>query len=207
MARFERHRLLCIVPASDLANTTWFALSGARYHLNTLLGILGRPALQRRWQEDPQVSEEQRQSLARNANRFFWHLRAYFWELTATFDHLLQWANQVYGLNITEGTVKWERVKYAKSKATLNQSEWCNKYGLLEAAWNSEWLFEVWQYRNFAHRDVPFMEWEYDEKGNLNPSLVCLPPARVGQQPYVPLTDHLRSYLGKMHQLVSSIIS
>jgi hypothetical protein len=204
----KRSNQLCIVPVSDLASTVQFALSGARYHLRKTLSIFDSPALQRRYDDDLHLSESQRVERATEVNRFLWHLRAYFWELTAVFDHLLQWACQTHELRakdlpIAEHEVTWSKLKDAEAHRHVEQ--WEREQDQLGKAYCSGWFFEVRQYRNLAHRDTIFMEWEYDELRNLNPDAAFLPAAREGQA-YVPLRQHLTSYLARMRSVVTDIL-
>src|SRR5262245_46956187 len=71
---------LTILPPVDLASDAPAALQGAHYHLQQL----------RRFISDglPQTA----------VNPFHFHLRAFFWELVATFDSMLQWVNQAQQL-------------------------------------------------------------------------------------------------------------
>lgn len=197
-----------IVPAMDLDDFAHSAFIGAKYHLEKIKEYINRPSIQTMWNQDNSLDEATKKTYASEVNQFHWHVRAFFWELIATYDTILQWANQRYELGLPEGDVKWAEITRRLDEAKKDQLEWKHKYALLEDAWNSDWFFEVRQYRNFAHRAFMFIQAEYDNYyGKDKPKLkkICLPPARVGQREYVDLATHISEYLDKMSVLGKKI--
>jgi len=184
------------------------AFAGAQFHLEKIKVLLNRPAMQTNWIDDSSLDEATKKTLAFEGNQLHWHIRAFFWELVATFDTLLQWENYRYDLGIQEEKVIWAEIKKNSNKAKKNHLDWDREYGLLEDAWNSDWFFEVTNYRNFAHRSFIFINAEYNGfYGKQKPKLITifLTPARVGQQEYVDIFTCLTGYLKKMQELKERI--
>lgn len=206
--RFQPHQLFRVVPAMALDGLAQSAFIGAAYHLERIKELVNSPCLQTMWRDDAGIDEATKKSLQADVNRFHWHIRAFFWELVASFDTMLQWVNQRYELGVPEDKVKWSTIHDKAGKAKTNQTEWDKKHALLESSWNCTWHYEVRQYRNFAHRAFVFVSLEYDfYYGKAKPTLkmIWLTPAREGQLEYIHIVTHLSSYLEEMRQLGQEI--
>lgn len=179
------------------------AYQAAKYHLEKIKEIVNSPSMQEFWHEDKGVDGSIRKLHQENIDKFHWHLRAYFWELVAAFETMLQWANQRYELGLEEKEVVWKNMP---KKAGKDQSEWDNKHKVFESVWESPWFFEVRMYRNFAHRAFLFVQGEFDESESENapaPKLSTLWLLHVREgQPNIGLVEQLESYIEKMRQLV-----
>jgi hypothetical protein len=173
---------LTILPPVDLASHARAALQGAQYHLQQL-GLLIDEGL-------PVTASK----------RFHFHLRAFFWELVATFDSMLQWVNQARRLGLKERDVCWQSVREAADQADLQSSE----LEALRVAFDSEWFFEARQYRNFSHRAFQFVQVEREPDGSL--TLIWLLPSRDGQPPCYSLRDQLAEYALRMEKLVMTVL-
>lgn len=199
---------LKIAPVHDLADSALTAFQGARYHLDALKTSLEKPGMQTLWKESSDLSADERRSNQNTLNAFHWHLRAFFWELVGAFDATLLWANARFGLGSPERNVKWGTVR--ESPASINADKWLDKKAVLENAWESDWFFEVREYRNFAHRSFLLIQAEYmpSKSGGLNElHFITLLPARVGQAPVRDLIDHLSEYHERMRELGERIFS
>jgi len=204
---FRPSKQLRTVPAMALDKLAHSAFIGAVYHLARIRDFVASPCLQTTWSEDTDLDETTKRKCQTDLNQFHWHTRAFFWELVASFDTMLQWANRRYGLGVCEHQVKWKRIPRKSSK---DQAEWDVKYALLESAWNSEWFYETRMYRNFSHRGFLLVQGEYDDHlGKSKPTLrlIWLIPAREGQQEYVDLLQQLSQYLEHMRQLGEKVFA
>jgi len=202
-SNFEPHRLFRIVPAMELDKFSFSAIAGARYHLEKIAENLNSAGMQRYWGDDLEIDDLTRRKLQANINVFHWHLRAFFWELVASFDTMLQWANQRFDLGLQEDKVKWEKIPRTAGK---DQAEWDKKYAILESVWESSWYFEVRMYRNFAHRAFLFVQSEFEEQKTSHKSshqlkMTWLLPVREGQQEYRIIMEQLQYYLERMRHL------
>jgi hypothetical protein len=163
------------------------------------------------WHDGKQVDEIAQDRLYHYGLKFDLHLRAFFWELDATFDTMLQWANQRYKLGVSEGNMKWEAIKNKQATGVYElDSEWKEKYQLLDTVWNSAWYFEVRMYRNFAHRTFNFVQHafvKHTDPERYETTITCLPSARDGQQEYTDIMAQLQKYLDEMRQLGANIFS
>ncbi len=192
----------------DLAAHTHFAFCSAVYHLSRVKELLGTPGMQTLWGEDKTLDEHTRAERQGEVNLFHQHLRAFLWELVATFDTMLQWANQRYDLGIPEKYVEWSKIQETAKKAKKDQDEWDKKYLLLECAWNSDWYFEVRGYRHFAHRAFLHVQAEIvKESEGDRLQIPHLFPVREGQREYVPIQEQLSIYLENMRQLGEAVFS
>ncbi len=199
--KFSPSVQLRIVPAMALDQLAHSAFIGAVYHLARIRELITSPGIQTMWQEDNDLDDPTKRKYRADLNQFHWHIRAYFWELVASFDTMLQWANHRYALGIDEHLVKWEKIPRQTNR---DQADWDAKYNLLKSAWDSEWYFEIRMYRNFSHRAFLIIHSEFDGHfGHSTPSLnaIYLVPAREGQQEYVDLVKQLSLYLDHMRQL------
>jgi len=184
------------------------AFMGANYHLEKIKKLINSPGMQTIL--DKNIDEPTKKKLQNDVYLFHWHLRAFFWEMVATFDTILHWVNQKYKLGLKEGEVKWVNIHNMVNKFNINQSEWKNKYTLLENAWNSEWYYEVRKYRNFAHRAFLFVQGEYFEEVNYDNSkfkqnTTWLLPVRKDQENCFDIIEQLSHYLEEMRQLGENI--
>ena len=185
---------------SELDKYASLAFGGARFHLKKIKERVNSPAVQTIWSNDKNLDETARRKLQADINIFHWHLRAYFWELIAAFDTMLQWANQRYKFGLSEVEVRWKKIP---KQARKYQAEWDQKYALLEETWNSSWFYEVRMYRNFAHRAFQFVQSDIGDELNI----ICLLPMRVGQQQCQDLREQLSYYLKQMGQLGKKIFN
>ena len=200
------HRLYRIFPAMDLADHTYFAFNGAAYHLNRVKELLNSAGMQTLWTEDTTLDERTRAERQGEVNLFHQHLRAFLWELVATFDTMLQWANQRYELGVPEKDVKWSKIQKKAKDAKKDQADWEKKYLLLESAWDSDWYFEVRGYRNFAHRaflNVQAAIVKESDRDRLE--IAHLFPIREGQREFVLLQEQLSIYSENMRQLGAAV--
>lgn len=204
---FNPSKQLRIVPVMPLDELAHSAFIGAAYHLARIKELIASPCIQTMWKEDTDLDDTTKREYQTGINQFHWHMRAFFWELVASFDTMLQWANQKYGLGVDEHKVEWEKIH---GKASKDQIEWNAKDALLESIWNSEWYYEIRMYRNFSHRGFLFIQSEYDgHYGKSKPTLklICLIAAREGQQEYVDLLQQLFQYLDHMRQLGEKVFT
>jgi len=211
--KFVIHPALTVkLPVVQLDKSAHSAFVGAKYHISKIEEMMHRPGMQSMisdYMNDADIEENLKREMQCDVNIFFWHLRAFFWELVATFDTMLQWANERYGLGIAEEKVRWETIRQNASRATKDPGEWGNRYASLENVWNSAWYFEVRNYRNFAHRAFLFVESAHREQetnGRVQHELVFahLIPAQK-EQPFLDMREQLLSYLEQMRQLGEAI--
>jgi hypothetical protein len=154
--------------------------------------------MQTSWEEDKNLNERTKAGRRGEVNSLHRHLRSFLWELVASFDTILQWANQEYRLGLEEHAVRFSKLPTTAGK---NQGEWDRRYALLEGVWNSDWYFEVRAYRNFAHRAFENVQAAIvREAGGDRALVVHLFPVRKGQREYVPIQEHLSAYLENMRQ-------
>jgi len=192
----------------NLDNLSYSALIGAGFHLEKIKEYINLQSIQTILKEDSSLDEATKKTLASEVSQFHWHIRAFFWELVSSFDVILQWENYRYELGIQENDVKWDRISEKVGKAKKDQLDWNRQYAILEDAWNSDWFFEIRQYRNFAHRAFISINAEYNGfYGKEKPKLkkIFLTPAREGQQEYIDVVTCLLSYLEKMLELRKEI--
>lgn len=177
------------------------ALIGSSYHFERLKEYMNRPGMQEAWDLVGEIDPQRRKLLQDDINMFNWHLRSFFWELIATFDTLLQWANKKFELGVNEKDVCWKNIK---QNSNDNQTDdWKRIYQLLKNAWDSDWLFEVNGYRNFAHRNFLNNVSAHAEKKMIHFSLL---PVREGQNEFRPINEQLNNYGLKMTELVNLIL-
>ena len=198
--KMSKHKAcLHILPPMELQKNAWSALWGARHHFEKARELVRSPGVATRWQEERSLDTPTRSRLQDELNRFHWQLRAFFWELVATFDTVLHWVNQKLGLSIHERDVRWEKVKDEAKKQNKRSKE----LGALKTAYDSEWFFEVGQYRNFAHRAFLFVQGEYDTENKL--ILLWFLPARVGQRNNYDALARMSDYLDQMRKVLETI--
>ena len=207
-SQFQPHRRFRIVPAMPLDTLAHSAFIGAAYHLGRIKKLASSPCMQTMWKDDDSLENATKKRLQADVDQFHWHVRAFFWELVASFDTMLQWVNQRFELSVPEDKVRWSTIHEKAAEARKDQAEWNKKHALLESAWDSAWYYEIRQYRNFAHRAFIFVNAEYNGNyGKNKPTLkkVWLTPAREGQQEYVDIVLHLLNYLEEISQLGEKI--
>jgi hypothetical protein len=195
----EHKRRLRILPPIELRSNAGSALLGARYHLEEAGRLAQTRGVETLWQQESGLDSETRRQLQHDVNRFHWHVRAFFWELVATYDTLLHWANQMLDLGISEHKVSRDEVMAQAEK----QGKYSPELQELTKVYESEWYFEVRQYRNFAHRAFLFIQGEYDANNKL--VLQWLLPAREGQRENYQALLQLDDYLAQMGNLVQRI--
>ena len=199
------HQWYRILDTMDLAENVRVAFSNSVYHLGRVEELLKSRGMQTADLADPSLDEPTRRQLQADVNLFHVYLRGFLWELVATFDTLLQWANERYELGISEDAVKWTVVK-KKTNAVKHQAEWNKNYLLLESAWESDWYFEARSYRNFAHRGFGIvMTATRATSDGAVLALAFLLPVRQGQKEFVAIAAQLRSYLESMAELCRAI--
>jgi hypothetical protein len=169
------------------------AFKGATYHLSFIKHILNNA--EKQIGVDSSESPESFIS-QKELTELLWHLRSFFWELTGSFDLMLQWVNDRFALGIREDQLLWRNIPELAGK---DQNIWNRVHQSLEDAWNSEWLFEIRMYRNYAHRSFfQIISVINREKGEAQ---VFLPLAREGQHCCVDIREHLKKYLEEMLKL------
>ena len=112
-------------------------------------------------------------------------------------------------LGLREGDVTWARIRDKASKTDRDQTEWSRKFDLLQNASDSDWYFDISQYRNFAHRAFPLVTSEYDGHFDKTaPTLVrlWLVPTRKGQDPGVDILADLPDDVKKMQDLADDVL-
>ena len=202
------HQLYRIFPSMDLSDHTYFAFNGAVYHLSRVKALLNSPGMQTLWTEDTTLDERARAERQSEINLFHHHLRAFLWELVATFDTILQWANQRYELGVPEKDVKWSKIQKKAKYANKDQADWDKKYSLLQRAWNGDWYFEVRGYRNFAHRAFLNVQAAIvKESDGDRLEIAHLFPIREGQHEFVPIQEQLSIYLENMRRLGAAVFA
>lgn len=182
---FKQHKQLDIVPAMNLEEDAQGALHAARYHLEKIRYLVKQPGIQTMWKEDKDLDQMTRRRLQRQVNIFHFHVRAFFWELVATMDIMVERAKR------KSGRGKWKKV-----------------FPVLETARNSEWFYEVDRYRNFLHRAFHFIQMEFGKErteDRYKLKRVFMTPARVGQKQYVYIEDQLSNYWEKMRNLQEAV--
>jgi len=202
------HQNFQIHPVHELDSLAKCCLIGAKYHLEKIIELHNQIGMQTLNNSDLPIDKQKQESIQIEINQLHWHIRAFFWELVASFDTILQWVNQEYELGIHERKVNWCEIKKHNSKNNLLQADWSRKKSILEKAWESEWFYEVRLYRNFAHRAFQFIQSEYDGDYGREPSTLkktWLSPAREGQSDYVDIITHLTDYLERMRGLTNRI--
>lgn len=183
----------------DLVDHARFAFSNAAEHLRRIRELLASPGMQTLWEEDKTLDDRTRAERQDEVNSFHRHLRSFLWELVASFDTMLQWANQAYQLGVQEHLVHFPRLPTTAGK---NQGEWDRQYALLEGVYNSDWYFDVRAYRNFAHRAFGNVQTAIVKEAGGDRALIAhLFPVRKGQHEYVPIQEHLSSYLENVRRL------
>jgi hypothetical protein len=197
-AKFPFHRLHRILPVMDLSEQAKVAFGGAKYHLERARALAPR---------DKRYDE-----FAPNSNQFYWELRAFFWEITASYEIILQWANQEFdlrfkGRKLADHKVTHEKIVDKETVAHRDTSRWEEVKKTLEDAGNSKWYFEMYAYRNFnIHRAFtllqvavimpePFNANAPIEEGSL--LAIQINPAREGQE-RGDLFKHLDHYVEEM---------
>jgi hypothetical protein len=210
MSNSTHQSSLQIYPVHDLEQSAVTAFRGAHYHLDALKSFLTKPGLQNLWNNDPKLSSDERNRLQEQVNAFHWHMRAFFWELVGAFDAMLLWSNGRFGLGLNERDGRWSTVTSATP--TNDPHLWAQKKVILQAAWESDWFFEIREYRNFAHRSFLILQVEYapsenDKSAPHHLRLIHLLPARVGQAFYQDLTEHLSNYHREMGKVGESIFA
>ncbi len=208
MDNFEEHQHYRLFPAMKLDVHALIAFKGAEYHLWKVRELYRLPCIQRMWRNDESLDPKIKRQLQTNANMFHWHIRAFFWELTALFDTILNWANQRYGFGFEERKVTWGNVRDAS--ANSRPSEWAEKQAMLESAYSSDWFYEVRKYRNFAHRGFIFINTTYDGHFNkAEPTLIMLslPSVREYQRECQDMIEQISEYLERMRELGESVFS
>ena len=201
MSNETQESSLQLLPVHDLEESALTSFNGAHYHLDALRSLLGKPALQILWKDDSKISPDEHSSLQAQVNEFHWHIRGFFWELVSAFDAMLHWSNTRFGLQLREQDVRWKKV--ALASATIDADVWAQKKMTLQSAWESNWFFEVRQYRNFAHRSFLILQAEYgphqdDPHGPHRLKFMWLMPARVGQTPVFDVITHISDYIREM---------
>lgn len=134
----------------DLAGITRYALSAARYHWDGMRYFTEQMKDSGTLDENKEYTKEWHTYF----NKFYHNLRAFFWELTASFDTLLQEINRRFSLGIDESDVRWDTV----SKALSGQRKYKRFLSRLSEGYGSPWFTEVREYRNFAHRGTVAVE-------------------------------------------------
>jgi hypothetical protein len=194
------HHLYKILPPSDLKMSVLCAFNGAKYHLDQAKQLF--------------AEGKERYSQFRS-NQCLWEIRAFFWELSASYEITLQWVNQEFGLGLEEHQVSHEKVVNASPKKQIRRWKKVKEY--LEETGDSEWYFEVKTYRNFnIHRDFTFFEalvtpsQPFDanaptEEDHLE--MLQIIPVREGQQYGGDVFDHLDIYTEEMANFRRRIFS
>lgn len=137
-----------LIDDQNVGEATRYALSAARYHFRGLRYHMN--ALNDAPFDGGGLDAEARKTF----NKFYHYLRAFFWELCAAFDTLLQEINRRLELGISEREVDWSTV----SQALSVRPKYKRFLSKLSKGYNSDWFSEVREYRNFAHRGTILIE-------------------------------------------------
>jgi hypothetical protein len=186
------------LPEAAPGELSYVAFAGATFHLEQIEELLSK-GIARPY--DP-ATETESEGIARElrTRKFSWHLRGFFWELLGAFDLMLMWANDHFALRVAERDVK-SIESLAQQTPSRNESAWPSVLRILRAASDSEWLFEIRTYRNFAHRSFMGIVAVIGKEGE---DTTLLPRARVGQ--VVPhVAEEMRRYLNEMRSLGAAV--
>jgi len=208
MGAFKEHQNYRLFPAMKLDVLCLIAYKGAEYHLSMVKKLYELPCIQMMWKNDDSLDPETKKQLRTNVNMFHWHIRAFFWELTAVFDTILNWANQRYSFGLEERNVTWGNV--CDASASNHPQEWDKTQIVLKSAYNSKWFYEVRKYRNFAHRGFLYINSIYDGHFDISEptlAMVSLTPVREGQRECQEMTEQLSGYLEGMRGLGERVFS
>jgi hypothetical protein len=192
---YQSRPLFQVCPVMDLREHTVVALEGAAYHLDRIRRLLASQALQTNWRNDPNLEVARQRALNAQQSHFCWHLRAFFWELVATFDTMLQWANRSFDLGLLESQVRWSDIQNRSSPT--RPTEWATTRQDLQTLYESELFWEITQYRNFAHRAFTLVHSGLPVEGR-GVAFTFLEPVRQGQRDVQLIESHLTSYLNHM---------
>lgn len=187
------------------------AIRGAAYHLSLVSAAMSNELMRSSLDLEKQANDEAKAKVQEITNMMHWHIRAFFWELAAAFDTLLQWVNVRYELRIPENQVR--PLDIGTRKARKDKEVWKQKLLVIEQAWLSEWCFEVLEYRNSAHRSFNWFTFEHQVFNYKTPEELSrlrrawLRPAREGQAPSATdLLPTFERYLKEMTKLVTGVI-
>lgn len=126
----------------DLVEATRYALSAAYYHCSEIRSYRDQLLEDDAW-ADGAFTDKGREGF----NKLYHNVRAFFWELIAAFDTLLQEINRRLKLGLDEREVDWTTISLALStKRELRRFR-----RQLNVGYNSPWFADVREWRNFAH--------------------------------------------------------
>jgi hypothetical protein len=154
------------------------ALWNVDYHLGAVQHFNGQPGMSTIWEDDPTVEDARRPHLQTDINRFRAHLRAFFWELVATFDAMKVWIVETYG---------------RKSEQMAE----------LEKTGEADWYVAVSAYRNFAHRCFLTSQGVFGVENRKLIVRSLIQSRKDGGQPMIP--DTLVEYRNEMQKLFDRI--
>jgi hypothetical protein len=154
------------------------ALWNVDYHLGAVKHFNHEPGMSTIWEDDATLEKARRLDLQADINRFHAHLRAFFWELVATFEEMKVWATETHG------------------RASGHLAE-------LHKTANANWYAEVSSYRNFAHRCFLVAQGEYGVESRKLVFRSLIQARKDGGQPMVP--DGLIEYRDEMHKLLDRL--
>jgi hypothetical protein len=154
------------------------ALRSVDYHLEVVAHLNGQQGMSTIWEDDPTVENDRRLQLQTEINRFHAHLRAFFWELVATFDAMKVWIVKTYG---------------RKSEQMAE----------LEKAGEADWYGAVSAYRNFAHRCFLVEQGEYGVESRKLIFRSLIQARKDGGQPVIP--EGLVEFRNEMYKLFDRI--
>lgn len=166
---WEESPLFSRVRTDDHHNLAFVAFEAARAHLEGIRAIANS-------------NDESRSA------ELHLRVRAFFWEMVATWELFHNWANEHFKFGLGG-----RKLNPANVQKRLASDPRCTAvYDVLRSTYESSWLWEVLQYRNYAHRSYLDMQGlEYQTSGSFQTFLI---PCRDGQS-YVPLVEHLASYV------------
>jgi hypothetical protein len=197
--KHDYHECFGITLETDLAKDAARAFNGAKYHLDRA----------------KQMASKGKEGYAQfRHDQFDWEIRAFFWELTASYESILQWANREFDLKLQETRVDQKTV--LEALAHREPARWHKTKMYLEEAGNSAWYFEIKAYRNFnihrAFTPLPFvvrMPEPFDANGTIDKGQIVhhqLYPAREGQE-CTELFSTLARYINEMASLGNRIFT
>lgn len=123
------------------AATIGFRWRGAEYHLGVMRDIIENEIIGR-----PRT---------RTADRLRWHLAAFYWELTATFECTLQVISAHHKLGLERSDIRWASVE----SSLRDQGIQDELIKMISSVHKSDWFGDVRARRhNVTHWDAPFVQ-------------------------------------------------
>jgi hypothetical protein len=155
------------------------ALWNVDYHLGAVIHFHQQPSMGALWKDDASIKAEQKLQLQAEVNKFYAHLRAFFWELDAAFDLMQIWIKGAHGRE-------------------------SDKWAELEKARVTDWFKDSSAYRNFSHESFLVSEGIFQTSSQKIIARNIAQPARKGRgQPMIP--DTLVEYRNEIQTLFNKL--